>query len=96
VDVLARGGRVVVFAEDRRSATSAVGELKSGAFWMARLSGRPIVPVAIGGTRHVIPKSSRRIAPGPVGAEFLEPRAVSEGQAGSMRAAGVYCSVSSA
>lgn len=65
-DRIRDGVSVVVFAEGTRSKDGQVRSLKRGAFRLARRAGVPIVPLAIDGTRHVLPSGSIRVRPGPV------------------------------
>ena len=61
---LAAGRTVVVYPEGTRSTDGRVGEFHSGAVRLARDCGVPIVPVAVLGTRDVLPKHGRvRCAP---------------------------------
>ena len=59
-----KGASLVVFAEGTRSSDGSISPFKSGAFLMAIKSGVPILPVAIRGTRHVIPKDKLRVFTG--------------------------------
>ena len=61
---LAAGRTVVVYPEGTRSTDGRVGPFHSGAVRLARDCGVPIVPVAVLGTRDVLPKNGRiRSAP---------------------------------
>jgi len=63
---------VVVFAEGTRSR----GDLQSfrnGAAWLALRVGAPLVPVAIRGTREILPRGSAFIRSGAVEVAFGEP-----------------------
>jgi len=55
---------LVLFPEGTRSSDGAVGPFKRGSFSLALESGLPVVPVAIDGTRTVLPKKGKRITPG--------------------------------
>ncbi len=63
-----RKGRtsLVVFPEGTRSVTGELGVFKLGVFSLAIEAGMEIVPVAIQGTRELMPKGSLYINPGPV------------------------------
>ena len=60
-----RGVSVLVFPEGGRS-TGVLKEFKEGAAYIAIKAGVPIVPVAISGTRQVLPMGSAEVRPGPV------------------------------
>ncbi|MBN2097791.1 MAG: 1-acyl-sn-glycerol-3-phosphate acyltransferase [Candidatus Omnitrophica bacterium] len=49
---------VVFFPEGTRSATGKIGEFQNGAFKLAIQEQKPILPIAISGTRDAIPKGS--------------------------------------
>jgi 1-acyl-sn-glycerol-3-phosphate acyltransferase len=51
------GNSIVVFPEGTRSADGAIHHLKKGPFYLAELAGVPVVPVAIRGTSHSLPKN---------------------------------------
>lgn len=81
IDSLDRAGRllrednssVVIFAEGTRSATGKLLPFKKGAFMLALHSGVDIVPVAITGTREVMPKGKWRIRKHPITVRFGDP-----------------------
>jgi len=56
---LAAGRTVVIYPEGTRSTAGHVGEFHSGALRLARDAAVPIVPVALLGTRDVLPKHGR-------------------------------------
>lgn len=66
---------VVFFAEGTRSETGELGRFKKGALVMAETAGVPVVPMAVSGTRAILPKGRVRFSPGPVGVAFLPPLA---------------------
>jgi 1-acyl-sn-glycerol-3-phosphate acyltransferase len=55
---LDRGMSVMIFPEGTRSSDGEIKPFKDGAFRLALETGVPILPIAIAGTRHAIPKSS--------------------------------------
>lgn len=55
---LDRGMSVMLFPEGTRSADGEIKPFKDGAFRLAIETGYPILPVAVAGTRHAIPKNS--------------------------------------
>jgi 1-acyl-sn-glycerol-3-phosphate acyltransferase len=60
------GLSLIVYAEGTRSADGHVARFKAGSFLLAIQAGLPIVPVAIIGTRAVMPKGRLRTEPGNV------------------------------
>jgi 1-acyl-sn-glycerol-3-phosphate acyltransferase len=57
--LLAAGRAVIVFPEGTRSRDGAVGAFHSGAAWLAREAGVPLVPVRIAGTHELMPVHQR-------------------------------------
>ena len=55
---LRNGMSVVFFPEGTRSATGKISEFQNGAFKLAIREGKPILPIAISGTKEAIPKGS--------------------------------------
>jgi 1-acyl-sn-glycerol-3-phosphate acyltransferase len=55
---LDRGMSVMLFPEGTRSSDGEIMPFKDGAFRLAIDTGYPILPVAVAGTRHAIPKNS--------------------------------------
>jgi 1-acyl-sn-glycerol-3-phosphate acyltransferase len=55
---LDRGMSVMLFPEGTRSSDGEIMPFKDGAFRLALETGYPILPVAVAGTRHAIPKNS--------------------------------------
>ena len=60
------GRPVVVFPEGSRSRTTEMLPFKSGPCYLAILSGVPIVPITLVGSREVLEPDSLHIRPGPV------------------------------
>jgi len=58
----ASGVSVWIAPEGTRSPDGTIGPLKKGGFHLAVETGTPILPVAISGTRHVLPKGTSRMA----------------------------------
>jgi 1-acyl-sn-glycerol-3-phosphate acyltransferase len=67
------GRSVVIFPEGTRSPDGRLGAFKKGGFHLAINSGAQIVPVAIRGSREVMPRGSLFIRPGVVEIEIGEP-----------------------
>jgi 1-acyl-sn-glycerol-3-phosphate acyltransferase len=61
-----RGTSIVMFPEGTRSSDGRILPFKKGAFALAMKAGVAICPVAIEGTRKVMPKNSWDVAPGEV------------------------------
>ncbi|ARA94364.1 1-acyl-sn-glycerol-3-phosphate acyltransferase [Rhodothermaceae bacterium RA] len=58
---LRQGSSVYLFPEGTRSETGEVGRFKPGAFALAQRLRVPVLPIAIQGTRDVLPKRSLRV-----------------------------------
>jgi len=70
-DALRMGLHIVTYPEGSRSRDGRLSEFKKGAFLLARLTGAPIVPVALSGTQKMMPPGSWRIEPGTAQMKFL-------------------------
>lgn len=70
---LAAGLSVLVFPEGTRSRDGRVGRFHSGAFRIAARLGAPIVPIALLGTRDVVPPASPWVGDHDVHLAVLEP-----------------------
>jgi 1-acyl-sn-glycerol-3-phosphate acyltransferase len=64
-EVLGHGGSLLIFPEGTRTTTGELGHFHSGAMHLARQFDVPVLPVAIVGTRELLPKGGR-LLPGPV------------------------------
>ena len=62
--VLADGLHITTFIEGMRSLDGRMLPFKKGAFYLAKDSGAPCIPVSIFGTEKIIPWGSNRIHPG--------------------------------
>jgi 1-acyl-sn-glycerol-3-phosphate acyltransferase len=94
--LLADGWNLVIFPEGGRSPDGWGQPFRGGAAYLARRTGRPVVPVFLHGTRHVLPKSGggdhpaggsgtedrggRRLRRSPVTLVFGEPLTPQEGE----------------
>jgi len=64
--LVAEGLSLIIFAEGTRSADGRVARFKGGSFLLAIEAGLPIVPLAVVGTRKVMPKGRLRTEPADV------------------------------
>ena len=67
------GMSVVFFPEGTRSRSGELKNFKKGAFRLAQELELPILPVAIHGTKDVLPSDTVDLSPGTVTLEFCEP-----------------------
>jgi 1-acyl-sn-glycerol-3-phosphate acyltransferase len=70
---LASGLHITSFVEGGRSLDGRMRPFKKGAFYLAKDSGAPCVPVSIYGTEKIIPWGSNRIHPGTAHIVFHPP-----------------------
>ncbi len=68
-----RGEMIVIFPEGTRSPDGSIGEFKPGAFFIARKTGAPLVPVYVGGSAAALPKGSLVARPTSLVARVLPP-----------------------
>jgi 1-acyl-sn-glycerol-3-phosphate acyltransferase len=73
VDALKSGACFLIFPEGTRSRTGELGPFKKGGFVVAMDAGSRIVPVALQGTRELMPRGGFRIRPGTVRVRVLDP-----------------------
>lgn len=76
-DIVRNGVSVLVFPEGTRSVDGNLRSFKKGGFVMAVNSGVSIVPIALHGTRDIMPAKKLRIRPGHAVLEILTPIDVS-------------------
>jgi 1-acyl-sn-glycerol-3-phosphate acyltransferase len=67
------GASVLLFPEGTRSRDGQLQAFKKGGFHLAIDAGAAIVPVALHGTRELMPRGSLRVRPGPVRVTIGEP-----------------------
>ena len=72
IDALRRGTSLMIFPEGTR-AESGLLPFQLGPFRVAAAAGCPIVPIAITGTRQVLPKRLRLLHPSPIRVTVLPP-----------------------
>lgn len=75
---LAAGRSLLVFPEGTTSDSGEMLPFRSGAFRAAARTGRPIVPVALSGTRDLMPANSWLLADAPVTVDLLPPIVASD------------------
>jgi len=68
-----KGTSIVIFPEGTRSETGAIGQFKKGPFALALEAGVPVTPVAVEGSRHVMPKNSWNVVPGEIRVKIGRP-----------------------
>ena len=61
--LVSEGLSLIIYAEGTRSADGRVGRFKAGSFLLAIQAGLPIVPLAVIGSRQVMPKGRLRTEP---------------------------------
>jgi 1-acyl-sn-glycerol-3-phosphate acyltransferase len=64
--LVAEGLSLIIYAEGTRSSDGRVARFKGGSFLLAIEAGLPVVPVAVIGTRQVMPKGRLRTEPADV------------------------------
>ena len=64
--LVSEGLSLIIYAEGTRSADGKVARFKAGSFLLAIQAGLPVVPLAVIGTRAVMPKGRLRTEPGDV------------------------------
>jgi len=74
--LLKRGRSIVIFPEETRTYDGELLPFKPGAALLALRSGFPLLPVAIAGTRRVLPRATLDMTPGRVALAIGEPIAV--------------------
>ena len=86
-ELIEDGWNLVIFPEGGRSPDGWTQPFRGGAAYLARRTGRPVVPVYLHGTRHVLPKTAgvrgegargvgHRVAPGRAAAPLPHRRAL--------------------
>ena len=83
-----RGRSVLMFPEGTRTPTEELGTLKKGAFHLALAARVPVLPVAVLGSRHVLPSGDWKIRPGKVQVRYgraIPTVDLPDGEAGRVR-----------
>ena len=65
-ELVSKGLSLIIYAEGTRSRDGGVARFKAGSFLLAIQAGLPIVPLAVIGTRQVMPKGRLRTEPAAV------------------------------
>jgi 1-acyl-sn-glycerol-3-phosphate acyltransferase len=76
-----RGQMVVIFPEGTRSRDGTIGEFKPGAFYLARKTGAPLLPVLIDGGHKALPRGSLLFRPADLTVRVLTPVTADDGRA---------------
>ena len=71
--LVSEGLSLIIYAEGTRSATGKVAPFKAGSFLLAIEAGLPVVPLAIVGTRKVMPKGRLQAEPAEVSLVIHDP-----------------------
>jgi len=72
-DMMKAGRSLIVFPEGTRSPDGRLGPFRVGIFRLAIEAGLDIVPVAVRGSRHVMPKNRLTTSPGQVTLQVFDP-----------------------
>jgi len=80
--LIEEGWNLVIFPEGGRSRDGWAQPFRGGAAYLARRTGRPVVPVHVRGTRHVLPRGGGPRMPrrSPVSVVFGSPLSPAEGE----------------
>ena len=70
---LPSGISMLFFAEGTRSRDGKIGPFKKGGFRTAQITGWPILPVVVHGSRKVLPAGELLVTPGTIEVEVLDP-----------------------
>jgi len=70
---LRQGDSFLIFPEGTRSRDGSLGTFKTGGFVMSILSGIPVIPVTLRGSRKIQPKGSWKLGRGEIEVIFHEP-----------------------
>jgi 1-acyl-sn-glycerol-3-phosphate acyltransferase len=79
-DLLAGGWSLVIFPEGGRSPDGWAQPFRGGAAYLAVHTGLPVVPVHVGGTHSILPRSGRGVRPGTTRVTFGHPLRPNEGE----------------
>lgn len=79
-----RGASIMIFPEGTRSRTTEMLPFRNGAFRLAIETGRPILPMAVHGTRTAISKGSMKFGDARVVVQILDPVPTADLEAGNL------------
>jgi len=79
-DRIERGQMVVVFPEGTRSRDGTIGAFKPGAFYLARKTGFPLLPVLLEGGHMALPRGSLLFRPSVLSVKVLPPVTAADGR----------------
>jgi 1-acyl-sn-glycerol-3-phosphate acyltransferase len=80
VDLVNQGWNLILFPEGGRSEDGWLQEMKPGAAFVAARTGRPLVPLWITGTEHLLPKGAKKLRRGHVDVLIGDPLYPREGE----------------
>jgi 1-acyl-sn-glycerol-3-phosphate acyltransferase len=80
VDLVNEGWNLILFPEGGRSEDGWLQEMKPGAAFVAARTGRPLIPLWITGTEHLLPKGARKLRRGKVDVLIGDPVYPREGE----------------
>jgi 1-acyl-sn-glycerol-3-phosphate acyltransferase len=80
VDLVKDGWNLILFPEGGRSEDGWLQEMKPGAAFVAARTGRPLVPLWITGTEHLLPKGAKRLRRGRVDVLVGDPLYPADGE----------------
>jgi 1-acyl-sn-glycerol-3-phosphate acyltransferase len=80
IRLVQEGWNLILFPEGGRSDDGWLQELKPGAAFVAARTGRPLVPMWITGTEHLLPKAAKRLRRGNVDVLIGDPLFPHEGE----------------
>jgi 1-acyl-sn-glycerol-3-phosphate acyltransferase len=83
--LVSEGLSLIIYAEGTRSRDGQVARFKAGSFLLALQAGLPVVPLAIVGSRSVMPKGRLQTEPGHVKLVIHEPIAASAPESPSIQ-----------
>lgn len=74
------GWSMLIFPEGGRSPDGWGQDFRAGAAYLARRTGRPVIPIHVEGTGRILRKGSKKLTPSPTAITFGSPIRVAEGE----------------